>query len=887
MTSRQGRSGEHSAQLPEAPTRLPGAVERAFWQRVLTGGGHTPLPRWPTAPDGRDGTATLRVAVPAGTATSMRDLAGSLGTMLDAVLLGAFAKVLAALTGDPAVVTGYLPVNHSGEGPGAGLPALPCPVAASDGSWSDLVADAARVAKEVVRHPAAALSQLRAETGRTEPLFDTVVTEGRAPQPGDLVDESVLAVGLARDGDAPELVLVHRPSDLGHDQVERIAGYLLAALHTLSLAPQGRHAGWNPVPAEERAFQIGALAGPHRDLPDRRFHELFEERAHSHPDRVAAVHDGTSLSYGLLNRRANRLARALRARGLRDEGVVAVVTERNLDWLTTVLAVFKAGGVYLPVEPHFPGERIAAMLARSDCRLAVVERDSCAAPAPALRNLNVTAVPLDELLAEDHAEDDLGLRVAAGQAAYLYFTSGSTGAPKGAVCEHAGFLNHLFAKIDDLGVREHGVVAQTAPQCFDISLWQLVAALVVGGSTLLVGQEEILDTGRFVEKIAAGNVEVLQLVPSYLEVVLTELAAHPRRLPALRCVSVTGEALKKELVERWFAAFPDVALVNAYGLTETSDDTNHEVMRGVPAQSSVPLGRPIANVRVYVVDERLDPVPLGAPGEIVFSGVCVGRGYVNDEERTRAAFLPDPHRPGERLYRSGDFGRWLRDGRLEFLGRRDAQVKIRGFRIEIGEVENRLLAAAGVRDSAVVVTGEGERRRLTGFYTGRDAGQDNGQEAGRGPARGAGQGGPAPETVARTLRDTLPAYMVPDRLHRLDALPLTPNGKTDRKALTRLAEEHAAAGAPDDRQTLTSAERRLAGVWAAALKIPVDGIGRDTHFFEAGGTSLTMLRVAVALDRRVPPSVLTSTPVLADLAALLESLADGSADATGPWKDAV
>ena len=234
--------------------------------------------------------------------------------------------------------------------------------------------------------------------------------------------------------------------------------------------------------------------------------------------------------------------------------------------------------------------------------------------------------------------------MAADQLAYIYFTSGSTGAPKGAMCEHAGMLNHLHAKIDDLDIAEGEVIAQVAPQCFDISLWQLVSALLVGGRTVLVEQDAILDVGRFVDTIDDARVGVLQVVPSYLEVLLSFLEQHPRALPALRCVSATGEALKVELAQRFFAARPGTALVNAYGLTETSDDTNHEVMFKAPKDDRMPLGRTVQNVPVRVVDEHLNPVPLGAPGLIVFSGVCVGRGYVNDPERTRQAYLADPHR---------------------------------------------------------------------------------------------------------------------------------------------------------------------------------------------------------------------------------------------------
>src|SRR5690606_38396365 len=240
-----------------------------------------------------------------------------------------------------------------------------------------------------------------------------------------------------------------------------------------------------------------------------------------------------------------------------------------------------------------------------------------------------------------------GVAVTPGQLAYIYFTSGSTGEPKGAMCEHAGMLNHIQAKISDLGIREGEVVAQIAPQCFDISLWQLVSALLVGGRTVIVEQDVILDVARFVETIERERVAVAQVVPSYLEVVLSYLEQHPHELPDLRCVSATGEALKTELAQRYFAVRSRTTLVNAYGLTETSDDTNHEVMHAAPESGRMPLGPAVQNVHVYVVDDHLQPVPLGAPGLIAFSGVCVGRGYVNDPERTRATYLADPHRPGQ------------------------------------------------------------------------------------------------------------------------------------------------------------------------------------------------------------------------------------------------
>ncbi|NEA97920.1 non-ribosomal peptide synthetase [Streptomyces sp. SID13726] len=627
------------------------------------------------------------------------------------------------------------------------------------------------------------------------------------------------------------LRLHYRADVLDAGAAARIAGYHVTALTDPDRA--------SLLSEDELRFQLEELAGPDRELPDRRVHELFEERVEKHPDAVAAVQGERRWTYAELNARANRLGRALLVRGLPPEGVVAVVMERGLDWMAAVLGVLKAGGVYLPVEPHFPAERVARTLQRARCLLVLTEEGSTGS----LSGTTAETVLVDAAYAEGHADDDLGIAVTAGQLAYIYFTSGSTGEPKGAMCEHAGFVNHVLAKIEDLGIGEDDVVAQTAPQCFDISLWQLLAAPLVGGRTLVIGQETILDVPRFVDTVVEERVNVLQVVPSYLEAVLAELGQRPRELADLRCVSVTGEAVKRELVQRWFATAPGIRLANAYGLTETSDDTNHEVMDRVPDGDRVPLGRPVRNVRVYVVDEDLVPVPLGAPGEIVFSGVCVGRGYVNDPERTAAAFMADPYRPGERLYRSGDVGRWRSDGKLEFLGRRDTQIKIRGFRVEIGEIENALLRVDGVRDGAVVVV---RGTQLAAFCT-----------------------GPEPvgaDTVRERLAVSLPSYMVPAVVHWRERLPLTANGKTDRRTLTALAEDlDTGAGEP-----VTAGERRLAEAWAEVLGIAVDRIGRLDHFFDRGGTSLSAVRLAIALDRAITLKDVVRHPVLADLAGLLD-----------------
>src|SRR2546426_10569590 len=597
--------------LRDPDTATAAESGREFWRGVLLAGGFIALPRWTLEPV--PGVGEHEARIPDELVAAVRRLADELAVPLSSVLLTAHAKVLGALSGEREVSTGYAARE--------GRPPLLCRMTTGPHSWRALLLEIHRAELELLSHADFPVEDLSRELGLTRPLFETVFGP-TADDRGELADDTVLWVGISeRDGIV--LRLRYRTDVLDAECAARITGYYLTALALIAADPDAEHARQSLLSAEELHFQLNGLAGPRRQLPDRRVHELFEERVRAHPDAIAAVHGDRQWTYRQLNGRANQLARALLARGLSREGVIAVVTERNLDWMAAVLAIFKAGGAYLPIEPHFPADRIARTLSRAGCRLVLTERGSTAMLYQAVESLSgVATLFIDAAYEEDHADGDLRVDVAPDQLAYIYFTSGSTGEPKGAMCEHAGMLNHLCAKIDDLSIGEGDVVAQTAPQCFDISLWQLVSALLVGGRTLLVEQEAILDAKRFIDKLIDGMVAVVQVVPSYLEVLLSYLAQHPRELPDLRYVSVTGEALKKELTQRWFVAQPGIKLVNAYGLTETSDDTNHEVMDSVPRRERVPLGRPINNVHVYVVDEHLSPVPLGAPGELVFSGLC-------------------------------------------------------------------------------------------------------------------------------------------------------------------------------------------------------------------------------------------------------------------------
>ncbi|MFD7257602.1 amino acid adenylation domain-containing protein [Streptomyces sp. NPDC059874] len=840
----------------DAPVGVGGAApagSAAAGGSAPTAGGAragTRLPRWvagdrvpPGSPAGPTaGTGFHEVTVEPALVGAVGRTAAALGVAPDALLGAAHARVLATVAAERELRTGLA------DGPG--VRELRLTVAPS--GWAELVAATA-----------AALAGAAPAAGpRPEVVLDLA---GDAPAP--LGAGEVLRVLWSSADAGLRLRLRYDPRALDATYADRLAGYHLTALRLLTEDPYARHDRQSLLSPQEVESQIHGLAGPRAELPDAVLTDLFEERVRRHPDAVAAEHGARRWTYRQLDAHADRVAHALLAAGSRPHDVVAVVMDRSLDWIAAALGVLKAGAVYLPMGPDLPVDRISAQLSAAAASFVLAEPGT---EVLARKAADGTPAPPAVICVRDVHTADLpdgppAVRVRPDHAAYVYFTSGSTGDPKGALCEHAGLLNHLLAKAADMGMADGGdtgsgeVVAQTAPQSFDISLWQFAAPLLTGGATRIIATDVLLDVDGFLDEIVEGRVTIAQTVPAYLEVLVRQLERRPRDLGALRAVSVTGEVLSPDLVRRWFALCPGISLVNAYGATEVCDDTMHEVLDRAPEPGRpVALGRSLPNVNTYVLDQNLGLVPLGSAGEIAFSGVCVGLGYVNDEERTQQVFVSDPFRAGTRMYRTGDFGRWLPDGRMEFLGRHDEQVKIRGFRIELGEIESRLLALPGVREAAVVIVGDsGIHRHLVAFFT-TDAEGD----------------GPGVERARGHLASVLPDYMVPSYLHPLRRLPRTANGKADKKALVELA---STLGHGGDGHTgpATATERRLAMLWAEVLGVPLERIGRHDDFFALGASSLASVRVVVRLDRALSLKELVAHPVLADLAALLDGRRGG------------
>jgi amino acid adenylation domain-containing protein len=594
--------------------------------------------------------------------------------------------------------------------------------------------------------------------------------------------------------------------------------------------------------------------------------ELLAAQVRSTPDSVAVVSDDGYVTYRGVSDRVNRLAEHLRESGMGSEKVVAVVTERGVGFLSAMLAVFKVGGAYLPLEQSDPPVRVHQMLAQSRPDLILVQKEVPPNLSDALERLPHEDRPpvasIDQCLREGDADEVTEDSAAPGRLAYVIFTSGSTGTPKGAMVERAGMVNHLRAKIIDLGLTKSDVIAQTASQTFDISVWQFLAGLISGGCVRIVDTEVMRDVRQLLHLVQRDQVTVLEIVPSLLLAMVDECESASLRpkLTSLRWLLVTGEALPPELCRKWFRLYPDIPLLNAYGPTECSDDVTHCAIYKDPPLDTVNLsvGRPILNTQLYLLDRGGSPVPAGLPGELLVGGTGVGRGYLRSPERTAESFIPNPFssESGARLYRTGDLARYQPAGGIEFLGRIDHQVKIRGFRIELSEIESVLLRHAAVHEAVVLAREDGPgEKRLTAYVV---------------PVE---QPGPAPGELRDYVQEQLPDYMTPSAFVLIAEMPLTANGKLDRRALPAPDQSDLVTGskfvAPDG-----AIEKRLAEIWCGVLKL--DRVGTYDNFFHLGGHSLMAIqiihRINQAFNVNLSVRAMFDEPTITGLALVIEEV---------------
>jgi len=580
----------------------------------------------------------------------------------------------------------------------------------------------------------------------------------------------------------------------------------------------------------------------------------FEGQAQSNGAAIAAGCGAETLTFAALNERANRLSHALIERGFGENDIIAIFDERGLDFLTSMLAIFKCGAGYLPIDPAYPDGRIGSVLKEAHVA-AVLAGPQHLSRATQLTPRDDPSSILDRAAIEAASTktENPQRRHTPRSVAFVIYTSGSTGKPKGAIVEHRGMFNNLITKVPPLGLTSSDVIAQTASQCFDISVWQFLLGLAIGARVEILPDEISRDPEKLIEAIPRCGITILESVPSMIRALLD--AAEDKSLDSLRWLIPCGEAFTPELCRRVMAEHPSLRLLNAYGPAECSDDVTYYPIEQAPTgnELSTPIGRPVDNCQIYVLNRWLDPAPIGAPGEICVAGVQVGRGYLWRPDLTADAFRPNPFgAPGSVLYRTGDLGRWQTDGVLDFLGRIDHQVKIRGHRIEPGEIEACLVTHPAIEEACVLPRAISKGvYQLVAYLVGPD------QE---------------PSGLRAYLAQTLPDFMLPSFFVFLERMPLSPNGKIDRRRLPAPDVDFHRIGCRTAPRTPT--EKLLGEIWSELLG--VEEIGVEDNFFELGGHSLLAIqlrsRIQTAFDVEVPLKNLFNTTTVESLARQIEEL---------------
>ena len=643
-----------------------------------------------------------------------------------------------------------------------------------------------------------------------------------------------LALSIAEEAEGLRAVFEYNTDLFDATTIERMMGHYQTLLEGIITDPDRRISFLPLLMEAERHQMLVEWNDTQADYPrDSCVHQLFEAQAERTPDAVAVVLEDRQLTYRELNIRANQLAHYLQALGVEPEVLVGICVERSLEMVVGILGVLKAGGAYLPIDPSYPGERLAFMLEDAQVR-ALLTQERLIARFPLLETQIVCLdTGWNNIIRQ--REDIPSSGVTPENLAYVIYTSGSTGRPKGVMIEHQAICDRLHWAQTYLPLTTEGRLLQRASFCFDVSVREIFWPLMVGARLIMLPPDRHHDISYIVKLIAKFQITAIRFEPSLLHLFLDESGLDT--CTCLKSVICSGEALSYELQDRFFARL-DVPLHNIYGPTETTITATAWICKREGHHRIVAIGRPITNTQIYLLNRDLQPVPVGVPGELHIGGVGLARGYHNRPELTAEKFIPNPFsdEQGARIYKTGDLARYLRDGNIEFLGRLDHQVKIRGFRIELGEIETVMEQHPAVRE-VVVLAREDEPgdKRLVAYVVPNEAPSPTVSEL-------------RPQELRHFLKQKLPDYMVPSIFVMLDTLPLTPNGKVDRRALpapdrTRPDLEEAFV-APR-----TPMESLVAEVWQEALG--VDQVGVYDNFFDLGGHSLLAMQVIAKLEKEL------------------------------------
>lgn len=822
------------------------AAERAFWlQRLARLDEPTLVAGREITKQGEPEHLTRRESFNADTTARLSETARRLKITVNTLVQGAWALALQRMTHRKAVAFGATVAGRPDALPDVDtvlglfintLPVITTPLPHLKASaWlHDLQRDNAAAAE----HAHTSLSEIQQWAGQGGgALFDTLVVFENYPvdEAWQGRDERALKLCDLRNIEATDfaLTLVIEAGttltiDYGYDTalldearvaaLHRAFAACLAGLMANPDAPLGTISIATPDDLDALA-RYNATARNWSGTQQQALHRQFEQRALASPDAIAlefADLEGHTqrMTYGALDASTDRIASALIDKGVCADAAVALCVERSFDMVVALLGVLKAGAAYLPIDPDYPAERIAYLLSDGKPAVVLTQPHLCDRVSQAAAGLGVTVLNVDELR-KCTATLATPVEVAPEQLAYLIYTSGSTGKPKGAGNTHCALANRIAWMQDAYELNVDDVVLHKTPFGFDVSVWEFVWPLAVGAKLAIAAPGDHRDPARLVAAIELHQVTTLHFVPSMLAAFVSHLEDFHA---AARCASVariiaSGEALAPELVARVARQLPQARLYNLYGPTEAAIDVSHWTCSTRDAEAlSVPIGHPIANLQLHVLDSALQPLPQGAIGELYLGGVGLARGYPGRVALSAERFVPDPFVRGARLYRTGDLARRRADGALDYLGRMDTQVKLRGQRVELGEIEALLRASPGVHDAVVIVRDE----RLIGYV-----------------ARGADD---TIDTAALldSLRTQLPSYMVPAHLMTMDTLPVTPNGKCDRHALP--TPERGAADEAGAAALATDTERTLGAIWQRVLRL--ETVGRDDDFFALGGHSL-------------------------------------------------
>jgi amino acid adenylation domain-containing protein/non-ribosomal peptide synthase protein (TIGR01720 family) len=828
------------------------AAAEAFWREELRDFmAPTPLPVDDAGPDARTGELDQEIWIDAGLSQQLQTIARKHHVTLNTLVQGTWAILLGIYSGESDVVFGATisgrPSDLTGVEEMVGLFINTLPVRARirlEESVIGLLLQIQESQAESRQYQYAALPDIQkwSAVPRGTALFESVLVFENYP-----VDQSAtkspsglrvtggnsrvrmevpLALMVVVTQKGIGLRMAYLSPMFGPEKVTGMLERLAFLLKQIAEAPE-RSVGSLELlaPAERKRILIDWNATSRAYPADLCLHWHFEEMAAREPQRCAVEFaapepGGPALSYGELNEHANQLAHHLRQAGVRTDEPVAVCMERCLEMVVALFGILKAGGAYLPVDPAYPEERAAFMLRDSGARYVLCTRDSRHKTA----NFDITSVPLDSewSLITRQSRENPSRNSSPANLAYVIYTSGSTGMPKGAMLSHSGICNRLLWMQEAYGLSASDAVLQKTPFTFDVSVWEFFWPLITGARLVVAPPEKHRDSAYLTSLMQARGITTAHFVPSMLQLMLQEGRLH--QCGTLKRVICSGEALPLELQERFFDAVPGVELHNLYGPTEASVDvTFWRCSRQMPYRT-VPIGRPIANTQIYILDRNQRPVPAGVAGELHIGGINLARGYLAWPELTAEKFIPNPFgHGGERLYRTGDLARWMPEGVIEFLGRDDTQVKIRGFRIELGEIEERLRSHPQVMEAVVVAREDSSRQKRLVAYV-----SPNG-----GAALSAGN-------LRLFLQQHLPEYMVPPVFCMLPAMPLSSNGKINRRALPEPSTERPELIEPFVTPA-TREESVLAEIWAQVLG--VEKVGVKDNFFNLGGDSIRSVQV--------------------------------------------